>query len=204
MADSSTDILDDRQSRHATSESVQEEHASTEDAPPEHLGSLLGSNALRGRANATARASAIQQAQRLHGNRAVQRLMQRQSGAGEVSVQRSPWSDLPYEPMCPIIPVGPQIGCRPLGGRDGGGRTTEKPPSPPAPSPGKKKKGEKPAKTKGKGQKGGKPGETDKDGGFTMTLEDFIKLTGHNPLDGIGGRGGILGGGFGRDGRWPY
>jgi hypothetical protein len=102
------------------------------------------------------------------------------------------------EPVCPIIPIGPQIGCRPLGGGGGATEPTVKPP------PGKKKKGEKPAKTKGKGHKGSKPGETDDKGGFTMTLEDFIKLTGYNPLDHIGGRGGPLGGGMGGGGRWPY
>jgi hypothetical protein len=50
--------------------------------------SLAGSQSLRGRGNAPVQAAVLQRLQRAHGNRAVQRFLQRQKRGGDVSVQR--------------------------------------------------------------------------------------------------------------------
>ncbi|HYP39180.1 MAG TPA: hypothetical protein VEX13_02370 [Chloroflexia bacterium] len=50
--------------------------------------SLAGSQSLRGRGNAPVQAAVLQRLQSAHGNRAVQRFLQRQKSNGEVSVQR--------------------------------------------------------------------------------------------------------------------
>jgi hypothetical protein len=50
--------------------------------------SLAGSQSLRGRGNAPVQAAVLQRLQRAHGNRAVQRFLQRQKGGSEVNVQR--------------------------------------------------------------------------------------------------------------------
>lgn len=50
--------------------------------------SLAGSQSLRERGNAPVQAAVLQRLQRAHGNRAVQRFLQRQKASGEVNVQR--------------------------------------------------------------------------------------------------------------------
>lgn len=125
---------------------------------------LLDSLNLRGRGNGTVRADVLHQAQRTHGNRAVQRSMQHSSGV--TPVQRYPGigDNFDMRPMCPLFMPGLQIGCKPLG-RGGGGGGDE--PAKPVPQPGKKEK-KKPVKAKPpvrEHKKGHKPSEEEHGGG---------------------------------------
>src|SRR5687767_4736925 len=124
-------------------------------------GSWAAPNAgtLRERGSSKVRSAAMQQAQRLHGNRAVQRYIQHRKPQDTVPVQRQPWDDWPLGPRCPIAPIGPQIGCAPIG--RGGTPEPAKQPPVPTPTPGKKGKRTRKAQTKGK-----KPKDSGSQGGF--------------------------------------
>jgi|GEM_PF-6302100 len=154
---------------------------------------LLGNTVLRMRGNATVRADVMQQAQRLHGNRAVQRFMHSHEAMNSTPVQRSPGGIFGgglYDPL-DRSPLG-RIGCPlPLGLGCGGGRPSGKqdtPPTSPPNLPAKKspRKAKPPVKAKPQGK--GKP-QKEQEG------------------KGNGGGGGMLPWilpSRGRDRNWPY
>jgi hypothetical protein len=194
MAHSYTNEYDDLHPSRTHSESIQypghDSNASEASAENAFNLRLSAAGTLHERASAKARSAAMQQAQRLHGNRAVQRYIQHRKPQDIVPLQRQPWDVWPLEPRCPII--GPQIGCIPIG--RGGAPEPDKKPPVPTPAPGKK--GKQPRK--GKQTKGKKPKDTGSQGGFTMTLEEFIKRTGYNPLRQLDRDR------YGPGGRWPF
>ncbi|HKP52232.1 MAG TPA: hypothetical protein VJ183_06225 [Chloroflexia bacterium] len=192
MTDRHIPATDDlRATRNHTESTQQTEHdASTvesSDTQAVYPGSLLGNIALRQRGNSTVRAAVMQQAQRLHGNRAVQRFMQSQNATNSIPVQRSPgglFGGGLYDPL-DRSPLG-RIGCPlPLGLGCGGGRPAGKEDKTPT-LPAKKGKAKAKPPVKTKPQRGKPKKET----------------------EGKGNRGGlplhILLPGLGRDRNWPY
>lgn len=147
MADLGTGEYYDLRSRRSQHENAQPEHSSTsaessQDAVT-YPHELLRSLNLRGHGNGPVRASMMQQAQRIYGNRAVQRFIHRDSGS-TIPVQRFPGGDFDLSPRCPLFGPALPLGCKPWGSGGGGGGGE---PAKPVPQPGKKEK-KKPVKAK--------------------------------------------------------